>query len=85
MASRSSRARRPDPHRADLPGDERTDARERALLVLYESHSKGISPRAVLASQVLRADELTRDLVEGVEDHRQQIDDAISKLITVAI
>jgi len=74
VATRSGRPRRPD-----LLGDERSDARERALLLLYEAQSKGVSPREVLNAQVLRPDELTRDLVEGVEDHREQIDGLISK------
>jgi N utilization substance protein B len=58
--------------------DERTDARERALILLYEAESKGISPTEVLAAQISPADELTRLLVEGVESNREQIDEAIS-------
>ena len=49
------------------------------MLLLYEAHSKGISPRDTLAAQVLQPDDLTRELVEGVEDHRTQLDDAIAK------
>jgi len=49
------------------------------MLLLYEAHSKGISPRDALAAQVLQPDDLTRELVEGVEDHRTQLDDAIAK------
>lgn len=73
MASRSGRPRRPD-----LLGDARTDARERALLLLYEAHSKGISPRDALAAQVLQPDDLTRELVEGVDDHRDRLDSLIA-------
>lgn len=68
-----SRKRRPD-----LLGDERTDARERALLLLYEAHTKGIPAADVLAAQVVRPDELTRDLVEGVAEHRERLDTAIA-------
>ncbi len=68
-----ARKRRPEPL-----GDERTDARERALLFLYEAHTKGVAARDVLASQVLAPDEMTRELVEGAEDHRERLDRAIA-------
>jgi N utilization substance protein B len=55
-------------------GDERSDAREKALLLLYEAQTKGVTPRDVLAAQVLPTDPLTRTLVEGVEDHRDRLD-----------
>ena len=45
MARRTSRPARP----AD---DERSDARERALILLYEAETKGIAPAEVLAAQV---------------------------------
>jgi N utilization substance protein B len=57
--------------------DERSDARERALYVLYEAHSKGITPRDALARQPLPPDELTTELVTGVEEHRARLDAAI--------
>jgi len=72
-----SSRRRPD--RPAALGDERTDARERALLLLYEAHTKGVSPRATLAAQVVAPDPLACELVEGVEDHQVQLDEAISK------
>ena len=49
------------------------------MLLLYEGHTKGITPREVLAGQVLSPDDLTRELVVGVEDHRERIDDLISQ------
>ena len=49
------------------PDDVRTDARERALILLYEAESKGIAPSEVLSAQISPADELTTLLVEGVE------------------
>lgn len=58
--------------------DERTDARERALLLLYEAESKGITPSEVLAAQVLPPDELTVVLVKGVEEHRARLDEEIA-------
>ena len=51
--------------------DERSDARERALYLLYEAHSKGIAPADALAMQVLEPDALTTELVAGVGDHRR--------------
>ena len=74
MARRGGRA----PARA-IGGDERSDARERALIVLYEADTKSMSPRDAVAGQVVQPDELTTTLVEGVEDHRAQIDDAIAR------
>ena len=63
----------------DLPRpDERSDARERSLYLLYEAHSKGITPSDALALQVLEPDELTRRLVTGVESHRDRLDAAIA-------
>ncbi|MBC49716.1 MAG: transcription antitermination factor NusB [Ilumatobacter sp.] len=58
--------------------DERSDARERALYLLYEAHSKGISPADALSLQVLEPDELTVELVTGVETHAAELDAAIA-------
>ena len=58
--------------------DERTDARERALILLYEAESKSISPSEVLAAQISPADELTTLLVEGVESNQARLDEAIA-------
>lgn len=58
--------------------DERTDARERALILLYEAESKGVASADVLAAQISPADELTAQLVEGVALHQTAIDEAIS-------
>jgi N utilization substance protein B len=59
--------------------DERTDSRERAMMLLYEADSKGIAASEVLAAQISEADELTTLLVEGVEQHQSQLDEAISE------
>lgn len=58
--------------------DERSDARERALYLLYEAHSKAIAPSDALALQVLQPDELTTLLVTGVEEHQESLDAAIA-------
>jgi N utilization substance protein B len=71
MARRESRPARP----AD---DERSDARERALILLYEAETKGIAPSEVLAAQISPVDELTLVLVRGVEAHQEQLDAAIA-------
>jgi len=58
--------------------DERSDARERALILLYEAESKSIAPSDVVDAQVLTPDELTRTLVEGVQNRGREIDDLIA-------
>ena len=58
--------------------DERSDARERALYLLYEAHSKGIAPSDTIDLQVVEPDELTQDLVRGVDAHRQRLDELIA-------
>ena len=58
--------------------DERSDARERALYLLYEAHSKGISPADTIDVQVLEPDELTQELVRGVDADLAQLDELIA-------
>ena len=58
--------------------DERSDARERALYLLYEAHSKGIAPADTIDIQVLEPDELTQELVRGVDANLPQLDQLIS-------
>lgn len=58
--------------------DERSDARERALYLLYEAESKGIAPADALSLQVLEPDALTAELVAGVGEHRERLDAAIA-------
>ena len=68
---------------ADLPRpDERSDARERALYLLYEAASKGLTPTEVLDVQVLAPDELTQLLVRGVAEHGARLDEAIDAKAT---
>ena len=47
--------------------DERSDARERALHLLYEAQSKGISVEEVIGTQVVEPDELVLSLARGAE------------------
>lgn len=58
--------------------DARSDARERALYLLYEAHSKGIEPADTIELQVMQPDELTTLLVTGVGERREELDAAIA-------
>lgn len=58
--------------------DERSDARERALYLLYEAHSKGIEPAATIELQVVEPDELTQELVLGVGGACEELDERIA-------
>ena len=62
--------------------DERSDARERALYLMYEADSKGITPIEALDLQVLAPDELTQTIVRGVAEHRERLDAAIDQRAT---
>jgi transcription antitermination protein NusB len=59
--------------------DLRSEARERALGLLYEAETKSISPQAVLDAQIFDQDELTRALIEGVAQDQTAIDGLISE------
>ena len=65
--------RRPLP----LPEDERTDARERAMMLLYEADNRRIPVAEVVAAQALPIDALTTELIDGVTQHATRIDAAI--------
>ena len=58
--------------------DERSDARERALYLLYEAHSKGIAPADTIELQVIEPDELTQQLVLGVGRTVETLDEHIA-------
>ncbi len=58
--------------------DERSDARERALYLLYEAHSKGIAPADTIELQVIEPDELTQQLVLGVGRTVATLDERIA-------
>lgn len=61
-----------------LRPDERSDARERALYLLYEAHSKGIAPADTIELQVIEPDALTKELVIGVGADVGRLDDLIA-------
>lgn len=64
--------------RREAGDDRRSDARERALTLLYEADRKRLAPHEVLAAQVLDPDELTRTLVEGVDARADELDALIA-------
>jgi transcription antitermination protein NusB len=62
--------------------DRRSDARERALYLLYEAETKGISPVDALELQIVEPDEMTTTLIKGVAEHRDRLDAAIGARAT---
>jgi N utilization substance protein B len=59
--------------------DPRTQARERALALLYEAETKGQTPEQVLAGLPVRPDPLAEQLVRGVGERRGEIDGLIAR------
>jgi N utilization substance protein B len=62
--------------------DIRSNARERALHLLYEAEVKGVAATEILAAQVLEVDEITRLIVDGITDRAPAIDELISEYST---
>lgn len=58
--------------------DPRSDARERAMNVLYEADIRGITPTEVTAAIVVPFDELTRALIDGTTAELTKIDALLS-------
>jgi N utilization substance protein B len=58
--------------------DQRSEARERALALLYEAEAKGSSVGEVLAALPVPPDPLAVLLVEGVEAHQDRVDELIA-------
>ena len=59
----------------------RRAARERALELLYEAESKGVSGAAVLAALPVAPRPLAVELVEGVDAQADRIDGIIGRLV----
>jgi len=59
--------------------DARSDARERALHLLYEAHAKSASGSAVVESQVLAVDDLVLEIVAGVDGVTAKADEIIAE------
>jgi transcription antitermination protein NusB len=57
----------------------RRAARERALELAYECEQRGLSATELFAELAVEPDEYARLLVNGVEEHREEIDALIRK------
>jgi len=62
--------------------DIRSNARERALHLLYEAEVKGVATAQILAAQVLEVDEITTLIVGGITERALAIDELISEYAT---
>ncbi len=62
--------------------DVRSNSRERALHLLYESEVKGVPTSETLDAQVLGVDEATVLIVNGVSNRAEQIDELITEYAT---
>jgi N utilization substance protein B len=58
--------------------DPRSDARERALNILFEADLRAITPNEVVERMQVAIDDLTSILVVGVAEHRTRIDELIT-------
>ena len=59
--------------------DARSDARERALHLLYEAHAKSESGSSIDESQVLAVDDLVLEIVQGVDGVTAFADEIITE------
>jgi putative hydrolase of the HAD superfamily len=59
----------------------RRAARERALELLYEGEIKNLTAADLVASLVLPPDDLTMELISGVEAHRAEIDRILERRV----
>lgn len=58
--------------------DERTDAREQAVMLLYESEQRTMSSLDLISERGIASEALARALLTGVEASRQRIDAEIT-------
>ena len=59
--------------------DARSDARERALHLLYEAHAKSETGTSIVESQVLAVDDLVLEIVHGVDGETAFADEIIAE------
>ena len=59
--------------------DARSDARERALHLLYEAHAKSETGTSIVESQVLAVDDLVLEIVHGVDGVTTFADEIIAE------
>ncbi|MFA5775016.1 MAG: transcription antitermination factor NusB [Ilumatobacteraceae bacterium] len=62
--------------------DIRSNARERALHLLYEAEVKGVPASEILAAQILDVDDATILIVEGIGNHAKAVDELIAEFST---
>jgi N utilization substance protein B len=58
--------------------EERRAARERALELLYEAETKDCAPSSIIAELPIAPDPYTVTLVNGVHEHRDELDSTIA-------
>lgn len=68
MSSNGSPGRRPDP---------RSEAREQAVMLLYEADQRSVTAASLLASRAVAGGDLARLIVEGVENEGSRLDETI--------
>ena len=59
--------------------DARSDARERALHLLYEAHAKSETGTSIVESQILAVDDLVLEIVHGVDGVTAFADEIIAE------
>jgi N utilization substance protein B len=59
------------------PNDERTDAREQAVILLYEAEQRSASAIELMAERGVASEDLARTLLVGVDANREAIDASI--------
>lgn len=59
------------------PHDERTDAREQAVMFLYEAEQRSMSAVELVKERAIASAELSTTLISGVEGTRSEIDQQI--------
>ena len=57
--------------------DERTDAREQAIILLYEAEQRSISPLDIVSERGIASEDLATELLQGIEASREMIDSEI--------
>lgn len=68
----------PDHSDSFRPSDERTDAREQAVMLLYEAEQRAVAAMALLQERGVASEDLVRALLSGVEAHMAELDATIS-------
>lgn len=56
------------------PIDERTDAREQAIILLYEAEQRSVSPLDLIVERGLASADMSTELLQGIEAARVEID-----------